>query len=411
MNLRYLAGSVDLPYVTPQGRLVTRHGWDEGTCLYLNTPVDWTPRVPDRPTADDVRAAIRVMMAPWSGYRFADADSAAGMVSAVLAAVTRLVLDLSPAYMFDAAVQGSGKTKAATALGALMEGQRPAVTPFAGSSTEDETRKRLVAGAVGGVRFSCTDNISGFFKSSVLAAVLTSGRLSDRLLGQSQIVNAQVRSLLTMTSNNASMEADLLRRTVQIRIDAGANPTHRAFAFCPVTAALTQRRRIAEAACTVLRAYFNADASDVVAGDAGGFTDWNRLCRQPVLWLAREGLAEGVLPWPDLGDPAASMLRDPADGDPEIEATGDMVAALWALSEGRVFTSIEALAWLRAGQGDDGVFGRLRDAIAECVGKTELTAASLGRVLAFRRDRVIGGLKLLARGSGRTKGWRVVRVQ
>lgn len=225
------------------------------------------------------------------------------------------------------------------------------------------------------------------------------------------MIDAQVRSLLTMTTNNGSMDADLQRRTVQVRIDAGSNPTHRAFAFCPVTAALTKRRQIAEAVCTLQRAYFNAGAPDVVAGDAGGFADFNRLCRQPVLWLAREGLADGVLPWPDLGDPTAAMLADPADGDPEIEAQGDMVAALWALSEGRDFTSIEALAWLRAGQGDDGVRGRLREAIAECVGKTELTAASLGRVLAFRRDRVIGGLKLLARGSGRTKGWRVVRVQ
>lgn len=227
------------------------------------------------------------------------------------------------------------------------------------------------------------------------------------------MIDAQVRSLLTLTSNNLSMDSDLLRRTVQVRIDAGSNPTHRAFAFCPVTAALTQRMRIAEAVCTLQRAYFNAGAPDVVAGDAGGFSDWNRLCRQPVLWLAREGLAEGVLPWPALGDPAASMLADPANGDPEVEATGDLLAALWALSQGKDFTAAEALRWHIAGHGDDdGVCGALRSAVIESVGKQELSARSLGRVLMYRRDRIVSGLKLLASGGvGRTKHWRVVRAE
>lgn len=409
---RYLAGIIDLPLITPRGRLVARVGYDSETCLYLNAPMDWQARVPDKPTADDVRAALAVVVAPWSAYRFADADSVAGMVSAVLAAVSRSVLSLCPAYLFDASQQGSGKTKAATALGALIEGQRPAVTPFAGSSTDDELRKRMVAGAVDGVRFHCLDNITGFFKSSALAAVLTNGRLSDRLLGQSRMIDAQVRSLFTMTANNASMDADLLRRTVQVRIDSGSSPTRRAFGFCPVTAALAQRRRIAEAACTILRAYFNAGAPDVASGDAGGFCSWNRLCRQPVLWLAREGLAEGVLPWSGLGDAAAPMLADPANGDPEVEAAGELLAAIWALSGGADFTAAEALRWYLAGQGhSDGVEGALYSAVIECTGKRDLTAAGMGRVLTYRRDRVIGGLKLQTRGVGRAKAWRVIRAE
>lgn len=407
---RYLAGIVDLPYITPQGRLVMRTGYDPETALYLDMPMDWQPVVPDRIDADRLRAALRVLAEPFSAYRFADADSAAGMVSGIFSAVSRQVMDLCPAYLLDAAVQGSGKTKAATALGALIEGQRVGVTPFSGASTDDELRKRMVAGAIGGVRFHCIDNIVGHFKSSALAAVLTSGRLNDRVLGQSRMIEAKVRALVTLCANNSSSEADLLRRTVQVRIDAGSTPTLRAFAFDPVSVALAQRRRIAEAVCIVQRAYFNAGAPDIVAGDAGGFADWNRLCRQVVLWLAREGYAD-ALPWPDLGDPAASMLADPASADPEIEAMGDLLAALWALSEGRDFTSAEALAWHNEGRDAHGVPGELHSAIVECIGRQDVNVRSMGRALMFRRDRVVHGLKLLARAGGRHKSWRVVLVE
>ena len=407
---RYLSGIVDLPFVTPTGRLVTREGYDPETSYYLNMPMDWTVVVPERPSPTDIRAALKVIAEPFKAYNFTDTNSAAGMVSAVYAAISRPVLDLCPALLVDASVQGSGKTLAATALGAIIEGERVGVTPFSGSSTDDELRKRMVAGALSGSRFVCLDNVVGHFKSSVLAAVLTSGKLSDRILGQSRMVEARIRSLVTLTGNNASIDADLMRRTVQVRIDSGVNPTHRAFAFNPVTVALLKRRQIAEAVCLLQRAYFVAGAPDIISGDAGGFTDWNRLCRQPVLWLAQEGYGD-ALPWSiENGDPAGSMLADPSSSDPEIEATGDLLTALYALSEGNDFTSGDSLAWHNLGRDSDSVCGELRSAITECIGKAEITARGISRVLMYRRDRVVGGLKLLARGGGRLRSWRVVLV-
>ena len=406
---RHLAALVDLPYVTAAGRVVTKPGYDPETCLYLDTPRDREILVPDAPTPAQVRKAVAVMMAPWRAYAFTDKRSAAGMVSAVLAAVVRPGLDLSPAYLFDASQQGSGKTKAATALGALMEGQRPAVTPFAGTSTDDELRKRLLAGAVDGDRFQCIDNVTGHFKSSVLAAVVTGGKLSDRVLGQSRMVKAQVRSMMTLTGNNASVDADIQRRTVQVRIDAGSRPTERDFPFCPVTEALAQRRSIAEAACLILRAYFAAGAPDIIRGDAGGFADWNRLCRQPVLWLAGEGLADS-LPW-QLGDPAASMLADASASDPELEATGDLLRALWEITDGADFTAAEVVKWQRLGEGasDDNHFALLRSAVLEIIGRHDVSARSMGRTLMNRRDRAVGGFKLLNRTATRSlQHWRVV---
>lgn len=409
MLMRYLAGSVDLPYVTPKGEVITRPGWEPTTCLYLNLPPDYTLQMPMSPTAEQIGEALAVMMEPWRAYRFASPDAAAGMLSAVFAAISRPVMDLCPAYVIDAAVQGSGKTKAATALGALIEGRRPAVTAFA-ASNDDELRKRLLSEAVEGQRFTCIDNATGFVKSPTLAAVLTTGRLKDRILGKSQMVEANVRSLLTLTANNCAMDADLQRRSVQIRIDAGDAPTHRAFDFDPVTSALVNRRSIAAAVCVVLRAYFAAGAPDIVSGDAGGFADWNRLCRQPVLWLASEGMAD-ALPWGSLADPATSMLADPADTDPEVEALRNLLRALWSLSRGDSFTSSDVGRWRDAGAHEpDGPLSAVRDALIDLTGKADQSATSLGKVLAYRRDRAAGGLRLINADAGGTKLWRVVLV-
>jgi hypothetical protein len=162
--------------------------------------------------------------------------------------------------------------------------------------------------------------------------------------------------------------------------------------------------------------YFAAGAPDIIKGDAGGFADWNRLCRQPVLWLAREGLADG-LPW-TLGDAATAMLEDPSTSDPVLEATGDLLRLLWLISEGNDFTAAEALKWHEVGQSakevrdEDSPFWQLRSAVLECVGgsRSELSTRSMGRVLMNRRDRTVNGFKLLARSAkGPHRTWRVVR--
>lgn len=413
--LRYLAGRTDLPLFTPSGRLIDRPGYDEETCLYFALPRDADLIVPTKPTADDVRAALTVLVGPWRAYSFTSGDDAAGLLSGVLASVCRPVLELCPAYLLDASSPGAGKTKAATALGAVVEGRRPAVTPFAGTTTDDELRKRFVAGAIDGARFVCIDNVVGYFKSSVLAAVLTTGRISDRILGQSRTVDAVVRSLVTMTANNASLESDLQRRTVAVRIDAGVNPTHRAFAFDPVSVALAERWRIAEAACVVWRAYFSAGAPDVVSGDAGGFADWSRLCRQPMLWLAREELAD-ELPWQLGDDPAGSMLADASTTDPELDTFADYLRAAYALRPEADFEARDVETWFRAGDHDrDGPAGALRSAVSEILSLRpgfEPSARSLGRMMANRRERPYRGLRLLARTvtSTHARLWRVVRV-
>lgn len=400
-----------MPYVTTAGRVVTRSGWDEETRLYLSVPMDYQSGIIANPSSDQIRQALTVALGPWLGYQFTDPASAGGMVAAVFTAIVRPVLDIAPAFMFDAAQYGAGKSKAACALGALVEGQRPGVTPFSAASNDDELRKRLMAGAIAGERFHCVDNVSKRLDSSVLASVLTTGRITDRKLGVSENVNARIKALMTLTGANTALSAELLRRTVHIRIDGGLRPTEAVFEWCPVNRALAERRAIADAVCTVLSGYFAAGAPTVVKGDAGGFADWASLCRGPVNWLIESGLAD-CLPW-TLADPASSMLADASQTDPELEALADMLRTLFILSEGERFVSGDAVNWVAQGENHpDEASGELRSAVLELVGKVALTSRSLGQVLANRRDRPVGGFKLLMQviPDGKKRIWRVVQT-
>ncbi|MEX8520893.1 MAG: hypothetical protein AB3X44_20500 [Leptothrix sp. (in: b-proteobacteria)] len=271
-----------------------------------------------------------------------------------------------------------------------------------------------MSGVITSQAFHCLDNVIGYFKSPALAAVLTSGRLVDRLLGSSRMIDASIRALFTLTANNASLDADLMRRTMRVRIDSGINPAARAFDFCPINEALRDRLVIAEAACTIWCAYFNAGAPRIAADDAGGFTDWSNLCRQAVLWLQREGMGS-VWGWGELGDPAASMLADASACDPELETHADLLHSLWALTDGNPFSAADLLKWWRVGAGDDeGPAGQLRGAVGEMLGVrtgSEPSTRSLGRALLNRRDRVVRGLALRERGrSSNCALWRVVRA-
>lgn len=412
MPLRPLRAVVCLPFATASGRVVCRPGYDEETGLLLHLPRDYTLQVPEKPTPDQVEAAVVQLMRPWRAYTWASPDDAAAAVAAVFLAVCRPVLDIAPAVLVDAAAQASGKTKAAQAIGALLSGRREAVLPFSGVN-EEELGKQLIAGVRRGQVFYLWDNMTGHVKSPTLAAVLTSGRLSGRVLGESRDVDAEFAALFTMTGNNASVDADLTRRSLRLRIDSGANPAQRRFDFDPVAVALAERLKIAEAACTIWRAYFAAGAPRIASDDLGGFSAFNTLCRQCVLWLASEGMAEG-LGW-QLGDPGASMLADASGSDPEIEAHGDLLLGLNACADGAAFDARTVGQWFKAGEHDDdaGAFALVRSAVHELLnlrGGQEPSPRSLGRMLMNRRDRVVGGLQLRQRPDRHAGSslWRVV---
>jgi hypothetical protein len=376
-----------LPFATPSGRVVSALGYDKETQIYADFDFEAFPPIPENPTLDEIKAAVAIVWKPWAGYKFASEDDRAAMFAAIITTIVRPSLGICPGFFFDAPVQGSGKTKCAGALGALVKGRRAGVVPFAaGEGLQDELRKKLVAMAADGETFMLLDNVTGVFRSTALAAVITEGVLNERLLGGNRWFKGDIRMLITATGNNASLDHDLGRRLVKIRIDPKtATPQARSFDFDPVDLALTMRLAIASSVLTLVNAYWSAGAPKLAKGNCG-FAEWNDLVRNLVVWISQCGFADDSIG--ALGDPAKSIIEDATTSDPEHEAHVMMLDALKAAFGDQMFVAKDAFALYERG-------GDFRDAIAAVMPRrNDLTCVSLGRVFLNRRDRIAGGLVL-----------------
>lgn len=412
MSIKELKARVSLPYACHDGWIAQVPGYDALTGVFADFPHDAFEPVPASPARGEVIEALRTLWQPWSLFPFATAHDRAAMLSAIFTAVCRCSLDIAPGYLADAPSQGVGKSKSMSALGALIRGSRAPVTPWvAGSGSETELAKKLVSLLVAGIDYVAFDNVTGVMSSSVLSALLTDGALSERLLGGNVWYSGEARMFVCASSNNASLDRDLSRRFVRVRIDPGIErPNSRAFPFDPVELARSERMNIARAVLVLIRAYHCAGAPRSGTGDAG-FSQWDSLIRQCVLWIGESGLAEesGI---GTLGDPAHSIIEQAGVDDPDT-------AALCMLLEGarlvlddpftardlvRVYTAAEH----STATDDDRVL--VRDGLgAMLAGKRDVTAIAVGRVLAFRRDRIVRGLVLRELGEDRngSKLWGV----
>ena len=403
--MKNLKALCKLPFITPAGEIVAVPGFHDETGIYAHFDNEVMPPLPVAPSRAEIIGAIQTAVQPWSRYRFATPEDRAAMLAAVMTAVCRPALAISPGFFFDAPVQSSGKTKCAAALGALVKSQRAGVTPFiSGPNAEPELVKKLVAMALVGESFALIDNVVGMWRSPVLAALITEGQINERILGGNQWFRGASRMMVTATGNNASLDLDLGRRFIRVRIDPGVEcPQARDFKFDPVDAALATRLAIAHAVLVLVQAYHAAGSPALGRGDAG-FSEWNRLVRRVVLWLQAEGYAEesgfGVL-----GDPAHSILEAASADDPDTEAARMLLTSLDETFHGESFTAREVYSLYATGRGD--VF----EALHAILGKRDVTPISLGRTFANRRDKILSGLVLRRLGEDkRGTVWMVVSV-
>jgi hypothetical protein len=397
LKLKQLKSIANLPFATPAGDLVTNAGYDVKTCIFGEFASDEVTAIPAAPRKEDLIKALQAMWEPWAGYRFASGTDRAAMLSAIFTAVCRPALNIAPAYFFDAPVQASGKTKCAAALAALTRGKRGGISPYVeGAGVEAETVKKLVAMLLGGEAFWLIDNVVGTWKSPVIASLITEGTLSERILGGNSWYRGEARLMVCATGNNASLDRDLGRRFIRVRIDAGVEtPQARNFAFDPVDKALSMRMEIASAVLMVIQGFWVAQPASSGRGDAG-FSEWNRVVRQCILWLASSGIA-GAAGLGALGDPAHSIIEEAGADDPETSAHQMFLTGVFDVFPGVTFQSKDVLRLWETGEhcDVDDAAGMVREGLGALLRQpshVKPTTISIGKVLKNRRDRLVNGM-------------------
>ena len=399
-KLKPLDGVITGPTIRLDGSVLDAPGYDAATRLLFDPMGEDVPEVPMRPTLDQARDALDLLMHPFQTFPFVDANARGAMLAAILSAAVRPVLPTSPAFAFDAPIQGSGKSLLATCIGAMLENRAPNIWPHTAGQNDDEIRKRLFAALLSGAKTLIWDNVVGTFDSASMAAFITAPTWIDRILGKSEAPSIPNRALLILTGNNMSLAGDLPRRVIICRIDPETNqPFARQFDLHPLQWVLEHRAAMLAAACILIRARFTHMA-DAAPGRLASFEAWDDLVRQTVCW-ADMALRPGAF-----GDPM-DLVREAQAADPESDALFSLLDALRDQFGGAEFTAKEVQVQAKASM----IQSPLELALLDLAGDRALVSVkTLGRVLKFREGRIVHGLRLTGRQDTKT-GARSYRVQ
>jgi hypothetical protein len=313
-KLPHLVGIIGAPIMRGDGSILRTRGFDKTTGLFLAGP-DW-PMPKDSPSEEDARAALRELMRPFAEFPFVDAGAASVYVSAILTALQRRLLASAPLFAFDAPTQRTGKSLLAESLSIIAIGRRPSATAVA--NNEEELRKVITSALWEGQPTINLDNVIGPLRSPDLARALTQSEYADRLLGTNRLLRLPTNVLWTATGNNLVFTGDLTCRVLVCRLDAQTErPEERVFRIPDLSRyILAHRVQIVTAALTIVKAFFVAGQPAQRVRHWGGFEQWSRQCREPLIWLG-------------MTDPCQS--RDRAlDRDPDREGTVALLERLFS---------------------------------------------------------------------------------
>jgi hypothetical protein len=215
--LPFLKALATAPIFTDDWRYLDQPGYDAASGLFLT--FTFTPRpVPTNPSDEEVEEARRW----WNEEALVDFPfaSPADRTSALALALTPFVRDgidgYTPLFVITAPKAGSGKDLLVKTALMPSLGRRGWASVTLGK--DEELRKALTTHLREQSSALVFGNVSGFIHSPILAKVLTDDAWTDRLLGLNRGAHLTVRAVWALTSNNATLEFDLARRTVPIKI-------------------------------------------------------------------------------------------------------------------------------------------------------------------------------------------------
>lgn len=317
-----LRGIGDAPVILADGRVLAEQGYDRESGILISHHLNVS--VPERPTANDARAAGMHLFDLVSQFDFATAASASAWLCALLTVVGRFAFRGStPLMLLDASTPGSGKTMLVDLISAIAFGRQ--ASRCAWSSQDEEIRKTITATAMAGDRMLLFDNVpnGGVLQSSALDAALTSdGRWSSRILGTMDKYDGPLLTVFFATGNNLGVGGDLARRVLQVRLEPRVDrPEMRSGFKYPALVEHVRRNRALAlgAALTILRAH-------IIAGRKAEMNAWGSF----------EGWSATVR-----GAVVAAGFSDPGETRENVHATADR-------SRGGAATLIEELSRLVA---------------------------------------------------------------
>lgn len=395
-----VSGLLSHPILDLNGRLICDEGLDESTGIWLDYggfQFDSDLESEQMDIKDHVDFLFNTL---FSEFIFRDEHSKHLALAMLLTGIQRKILDIAPAFMVVANVQGSGKTSLCRVIHSVITGHDMAVNSLDASSTE--VHKELISILKQSPEMVCFDNIEDGteINESLLSRVITSEFYAGRLLGGNQEVRLPTNSLLTFTGNNVSLANDLVRRILSIRLTADRErPEERIYEHNDILQrCLNVRADVIYACLQVIGDYVKAGSpEDLKRHGSSGFPQWDKMVRFPIL------RATGVDVWD-------SMTRNREESTENRSMVG-VVNCLHEIYGEKSFTSTKLLRQLKEDPTSD---NKCDDYLRECLGNLSIKALENTRSLTAQLKkldgRLFGGLKLTYQpGQSRKGGHYVIR--
>jgi putative DNA primase/helicase len=296
LGFEELVGLIQTPFMRADGTISGfKSGYDDQTGLWIDLAgVKYRPVLDRDCTKANALAALQRLKQVLSEYRFADPLSGTVALAAMLTPLMRPAVLFVPIFAIDAPIQGSGKTKLAVSIAALMTGLAPALVQ--GTSDTKELDKRINGVLLGGDQCVVIDNIvGGGWGTADLCATITTERVAIRPLGTSKIVRLKNTFILFVIGNNLVIEGDVVRRTLPIRIDPNvARPDREQHSFDPVDYVREHRVDMVYDILLILRAYVLANRPPMGGLEIGSFSAWAQFVRDPLMWLGEPDVVGAI---------------------------------------------------------------------------------------------------------------------
>jgi putative DNA primase/helicase len=330
--------------------------------------------VPERPTGDDVAAAVAVIDDLLQDFPFtsARADRAHAFALLLCPIVRDLIPGPTPLHLIESASPGSGKGLLAEVL--LTAALGDDVGTMGAGGDDEEMRKRLTTALLTGQPAMVLDNAK-IIDSPSLARALTSRVWTDRVLGASEQVDLPVRCAWVATANNPMLSTEIARRSIRIRIDPHMDQPWRRVAASfthpeLITYTRANRGRILAAALTIAQAWLAAGQPQVETPPLGSYEDWRRVIGGILAHAGIEGFLTNL-----------DALYERADS--EGAAWRRFVGAWWAMHGKKSVGVADLYPMVQAGAEVD-----LGD------GTERSQKIKLGKMLKEKLDMVIGGFRI-----------------
>jgi len=327
-----------VPTFTKDGRLLSEPGFDEASGIFLDLKVDVD--VPERPTRQQVRAALRQLWFPISQFPFVEKSDKVHALAMILEPYMRDMFGPTPFHFINKPEAGTGASLfIETALYPTLGHWPEAQTPPKG---DEEMKKTLTACFKDGVRCIYFDN-ANVLKSGELASALTAEIYAARILGVSELLRVPVQVQWVGSGNNTELTTELYRRVNDIRMDAQMErPEDRNIAQFRIKDlkewVIEHQAQQVQAALTIIQYWVNLG----MPKGQGSKASYEA-------WAAKlSGLFDAINVRGFLTTP-----KDRRPEDPEAETMQELILAMFNAQRGKIQPSNSVEVWKKPVQAKD----------------------------------------------------------